>query len=269
MHLSGQLSDWSINDLLQIMQVTKKTGSLDIDGERRGRIHFNDGKVTGAELTGANGIYKGSDRAGVADILYVLSTLNEGDFAVGETDGPSGPGWGVEDVLTDVEALESLETEVIDAGLFEASGVRFAQSIDTAITIEPEDWAALMSLMSPFNFGHLESTMGRGGAVRVLHTLHRLGVAETLEGEDESEWLDRLAGDIASDGHDSSWLEQVSTPSDEDVEAAPAVQAVPDSPIDIEESHDGLRGVAAPASTTLTDGVYDEIRRLRSKVSDK
>jgi len=29
-----------------------------------------------------------------------------------------------------------------------------------------------------------------------------------------------------------------------------------------------LKGVAAPASTMLTDGVYDEIRRLRSRVSD-
>jgi hypothetical protein len=29
-----------------------------------------------------------------------------------------------------------------------------------------------------------------------------------------------------------------------------------------------VRGVAAPASTTLTDGVYDEIRRLRSKVAE-
>ena len=38
MHLSGQLTDWSIHDLLQIMQVTKKTGSLDIDGERQARI---------------------------------------------------------------------------------------------------------------------------------------------------------------------------------------------------------------------------------------
>ena len=52
MHLSGQLTDWSINDLLQIMQVTQKTGSLDIDGERRGRVHFRDGSVTGAELSG-------------------------------------------------------------------------------------------------------------------------------------------------------------------------------------------------------------------------
>jgi hypothetical protein len=30
-----------------------------------------------------------------------------------------------------------------------------------------------------------------------------------------------------------------------------------------------VKGVSAPASTTLTDGVYDEIRRLRSRVADK
>jgi hypothetical protein len=30
-----------------------------------------------------------------------------------------------------------------------------------------------------------------------------------------------------------------------------------------------LKGVSAPASTTLTDGVYDEIRRLRSRVGEK
>jgi hypothetical protein len=33
--------------------------------------------------------------------------------------------------------------------------------------------------------------------------------------------------------------------------------------------HAEVRGVSAHASTTLTDGVYDEIRRLRSKVADK
>ena len=87
MHLSGQLSDWSINDLLQIMQVTKKTGSLDIDGERRGRIHFREGLVTGAELTDAKESRDGTDRGTVADALYVLSMLSSGSFAVGAADG--------------------------------------------------------------------------------------------------------------------------------------------------------------------------------------
>jgi hypothetical protein len=34
-------------------------------------------------------------------------------------------------------------------------------------------------------------------------------------------------------------------------------------------AHAEVRGVSAPASTTLTDGVYDEIRRLRSRVREK
>ena len=273
MNLSGQLSDWSINDLLQIMQVTQKTGSLDIDGERRGRIHFRDGSVTGAELTGTKVRNVGGDRGGVADVLYVLSPLDEGYFAVGAADGPEGIGWSVEDILADVDALKSLEGEVIDAGLFEASGVRFVKSIDKAITIEPDDWAVLMSLVQPFTFGHLESRMGRGGAVRVFHTLHRLGVAEAIVGDEESDWLDRLADDIAPESGDPTWLERAEEKETEpepelEVQVEPAAM-VPDTPESIEQTHEEVRGVAAPASTTLTDGVYDEIRRLRSKVAEK
>jgi len=291
MHLSGQLSDWSINDLLQIMQVTQKTSSLDIEGERRGRIHFRDGSVTGAELTGIKGSYKGSDRGGVADILYVLSTLDEGSFEVGAADGPEGSGWSVEDVLSDVDALKSLEGEVVDAGLFEASGVRFVKAIDGPITIEPDDWAVLMSLVQPFTFNHLESRMGRGGAVRVFHTLHRLGVAEIIAGDEESEWLDRLVDDIAPESGDPTWLEHVEeketdpelepetapapepeteTAPEPEVQVEPAAAAtVSDTPESIGTESVAIRGVSAPASTTLTDGVYDEIRRLRSKVAEK
>ena len=113
MHLSGQLSDWSINDLLQIMQVTKKTGSLDIEGQRRGRVHFREGRVTGAALTGLAGAHAGSDRADVADILYVLSSVAEGSFSVGAADGPDAKGWTVEEVarlLPDAELVTEWKT---------------------------------------------------------------------------------------------------------------------------------------------------------------
>jgi hypothetical protein len=274
MHLSGQLTDWSIHDLLQIMQVTKKTGSLDIDGERKGRIHFRNGGVTGAELTGTKGSYVGNDRGAVADILYVLSTLTTGDFSVGPADGPEASGWDVEEVLKDVEALRLLEGEVIDAGLFEAAGVRLTASISEQVTIDPHDWAVLVSLIQPFTFSYLEGRMGRGGAVRVFHTLHRLGVAEpVLEEDGEAEWLDKLAGGI-SESVEPTWLEKAAdealapaATSEMDPEPEPLVVAAEPEPV-VEVSHD-VRGVSAPASTTLTDGVYDEIRRLRSKVSDR
>lgn len=309
-NLSGQLSDWSINDLLQIMQVTKKTGSLDIEGERRGRIHFVDGAVTGAELSGEKGIYEGTDRASVADILYVLSTLDTGSFGVGPADGPDGDGFAVEDVMGEVSALRSLEGEVIDAGLFEAAGVKLVGEIDESITMEPEDWHVLVSLVQPFTFDFLESRVGRGGAVRIFHALHRLGVAEAISGDDESEWLDQLAGGLSRKTSDAMWLEEdqpepterergdakhVAPDEDEDIPVVAAsdetgpeefisgsdddVEDSDDTPeedvgvapgrIIAETAHVEVRGVSAHASTTLTDGVYDEIRRLRSKVSEK
>jgi hypothetical protein len=288
-NLSGQLADWSIDDLLQIMQVTKKTGSLDIEGHRRGRIHFVDGSVTGAELSGERGSYKGSDRGAIADILYVLSSLDSGSFSVGPADGPDGDGYAIEDLMGEVSALRSLEGEVIDAGLFEAPGVRLINDLDGPIKMEPEDWQAIVSLVQPFTFDFLESRVGRGGAVRIFHTLHRLGVMEAIVGDDESEWLDQLAGGLSAASSEPTWLEQASeeskpetaesvpkhvAPDEEPLVAESEPQQEPETEPELESVPEPirepieLRGVSAHASTTLTDGVYDEIRRLRSKVSD-
>jgi hypothetical protein len=289
MHLSGQLSDWSINDLLQIMQVTKKTGSLDIEGQRRGRVHFRVGRVTGAELAGVQGSYTGNDRAGVADILYVLSTVEEGAFSVGAADGPDAKGWTVEEVLLDVEALQSLEGEVVDAGLFEANAVKLVPEIGDPITIEPEDWQVFVNLVPTFTFGALEGRYGRGGAVRIFHTLHRLGLAETVTNQEgESDWLDRLAEGVAPGSTGADWPEPRSEftpePDSEDLEPADdterpseddesetdkAPEPISLAPADVTRTPATLKGVSAPASTTLTDGVYDEIRRLRSRVGEK
>lgn len=290
-NLSGQLADWSINDLLQIMQVTKKTGSLDIEGERRGRIHFVEGAVTGAELSGERGSYRGSDRGAIADILYVLSSLESGSFGVGPADGPDGDGLAIEDIMGEVTALRSLEGEVIDAGLFEAAGVRLINDLEAPITLEPDDWQAIVSLVQPFTFDFLESQVGRGGAVRIFHTLHRLGVMQTIEAEDESEWLDRLAGGLSAASSEPTWLERANEEATSKTEESAPKHAAPEQDVVLAEAEPEpvaeaepepesqlepertrapieVRGVAAHASTTLTDGVYDEIRRLRSKVGD-
>lgn len=285
MHLSGQLADWSISDLLQIMQVTNKTGSLDIEGDHRGRIHFRDGTVTGAELVGTKDTDVGNDRGGVADIVYVLATLDTGSFSVGAADGPDTSGWSVEDILSDVDALKSLEGEVVEAGLFQAAGIRIDGKIEKPITISPDDWAILVSLMQPFTFDLLEAKMGRVGTVRVLHTIHRLGVAHVITEEDESDWLDRVADDVAPVSDDPIWLEDIaeeakgktaasteetssSEASTEEALVAASEEAASESGAKKAKATE-IRGVSAPASTTLTDGVYDEIRRLRSKVAEK
>lgn len=281
MNLSGQLSDWSVSDLLQIMQVTKKTGSLDLVGERHARVFFRDGNVTGAELVGSTGSYHGSDRSGIADVLYVLSGMSEGQFSVGPAGGTEGKGWPIDEVLTDVEVLRALEGDVVDAGLFEASGVRLIREIDAPLNIDPPDWSVISTLVQPFSFSHLEARFGRGTAIRLFHTLHRLGLAEAVDLEEgETAWLDRLAQDVAP----SAPVAPSPAPAVEEAIGDPEVIIVPAAEPDLEpepaasaptpvhhesKSDDGLKGVAAPASTTLTDGVYDEIRRLRSRVVDK
>ena len=300
MHLSGQLSDWSIHDLLQIMQVTKKTGSLDIDGERRGRIHFRNGSVTGAELTGSRGSYAGEDRGTIADILYVLSTLDAGSFSIGSADGPDTVGLSVDEVVGDLDSLRHIEGEVVDAGLFEAAGIRMVKELEKPLTIDPEDWHVIVTLVQPFTFASLEAQVGRGTAVRLVHTLHRLGVADPIdEMDDEASLLGTVAGSVSAE---PTWLERNASapepvvaetpsapveepaadepaaeepaPEPEPVAAEPAAAepaaavAAAAEPAPEPDRHQTL-GVSAPASTTLTDGVYDEIRRLRSKVAER
>jgi len=286
------------------MQVTKKTGSLTIEGDRRGRIHFREGAVTGADLTGSRQTYIAEDRGAIADVLYVLASIDKGSFAMGGNDSPEGEGWAVDEILADVASLAELEAAVEESGLIQATGVRVTDSIEEPIELQPEDWQVIAGLVQPFSFAHLESRFGRGGAVRALHTLHRLEVAVAIKSEDESQFLDKLAEGISSESSEPTWLEAKSSkPEDllpivqdadeEDlvpvVESKPApaefepvagdeipeaedldeVEPIEDAPRVGKREPVAVRGVSADASTTLTDGVYDEIRRLRSKAAEK
>lgn len=341
------------------MQVTKKTGALKIEGDRRGRILFRDGTVVGADLTGSRLTYLAEDRQSIADVLYVLASLDSGSFSVSSVDISSeSHGWSVEEMLADVEGLGKLEAAVDEAGLIGAAGIRVTDTIDGMIQLDPDDWRIIAKLVQPFNFDHLESRFGRGGAVRSLYTLLRLDVAETVSG-DETQFLDRLAEGIVADSSEPTWLEThgsvleeektplvtspaaateapagtpepgpsavTETEADPQPEPVPAVELLPDaeseedttaqpqsapavepSPLsetaepelvaansaepepvaaspepepeaeaeateepEPERERVSARGVSADASTTLTDGVYDEIRRLRSKAAEK
>ena len=353
MHLAGELTDWGINDLLQIMQVTKKTGSLDITAAPNGRVHFREGMVTGAEVSDAKGARAGADLSGVVDIVYALSRLESGTFTVGPADGPDSPRWSVDEVMADVEVVRSLEDEVTKSGLVEAAGVRLAKEVSEPMTLAPADWSALVLLVRPFTFGGLETELGRGGAVRVFHALHRLGVAEAVEevepeaadlptegealadaphapphaaahvgeGPSRSTFSSDLGGpvgagtdsgdapeadfgavsesepgdhstaesgddsraesgdDFRAESGDDSRAEAGDVPEAEaeagDHSKAESSDASDDSPGDDAPGGDASEmaegeasaalGVSAPASTTLTDGVYNEIRRLRSR----
>jgi hypothetical protein len=271
MNLSGQLADWSMDDLIQIVQVTKKSGSLDIRGAAKGRVHFRDGQLTGAELHGPQGVYAGTDPETVADIIFVLGALDTGTFAMGPDDGPDTAGHDGEAIASAVLELRKLETDLVDSGIFADDEVRFVSEIDTKLTIAPQDWRLISSLIPALTVSYLEDRYGRGSAIRMLHSFHALGILapaendepgnadtpEAEEGDDtikgEADWLEQLA-DRVSKGDSADWVDET------------AVEIAISAGSGKEPAHEA-QGVSADASTLLTGGVYDEIRRLRSKSS--
>ncbi len=277
MHLSGQLSDWPMADLLQIAQVTKKTASLDIKGNNSGRVHFRNGRVVGAELVAEGGTYRSVELDGVSEIIYVLASTTEGAFAMGPADGIEAEGYDSEAVGESVKALQELESEVSEAGLIEAPRIELATDLDGDLAIGRDDWSVLANLVPQFSFAGLEQRLGRGGAVRAVHTLHRLGILRVTveldegveEGAAEGAWLDKLATQVATP-REGAWFESggqdevtVNTEDPGTVELEPA-----SAPVDAAEPAERtVKGVVASASTTLTGGVYDDIRRLRSRTS--
>jgi hypothetical protein len=300
MNLSGQLADWTMDDLLQIVQVTKKTGSLDIVGVHKGRVHFREGNITGAELHSSKGVYAGTDTSIIADVVFVLGSMEEGAFAMGRSDGPDVDGVPIDAIAGAIGELRALEAIVADKGLIDAGDVKLKSTIDSEVTISADDWAAIASLVQPFTFTSLADRLGRGAAIRMVHAFHRLDLVEPVEpdepvsviepvsaevSEEESNWLDRLADEVSSTDS-TKWLDEavaeMTADSEEaSVKAAPSAAAAateePESdsdpevviaPEEIKDRSAGARGISAPASTTLTTGVYDDIRRLRSKVSE-
>jgi len=75
MALAGDLSEFSLTDLIQLLQLSKKTGGVEIDGRRgaqklSGWIFFRDGKIVDAKLPGLEPL----------EAVYAFFTVTSGPF---------------------------------------------------------------------------------------------------------------------------------------------------------------------------------------------
>lgn len=74
--LQGDLSEFPLTDIIQLVDLSKKTGAIEFEGERgtskrfQGRIFFRDGKIIGAEMAGLPPL----------EAIYVCFTLSSGPF---------------------------------------------------------------------------------------------------------------------------------------------------------------------------------------------
>ncbi len=75
MALEGNLSEFSIPDLIQLVDLSKKTGTIHIQGHQSGEpvegwLHFRDGRIVGAAL----------DQLAPYEAALTMFTLHEGEF---------------------------------------------------------------------------------------------------------------------------------------------------------------------------------------------
>lgn len=269
MNLSGSISDWTVADLLNMLRVTSKTASVEIRGRRSGMIHFREGRVAGAVVDG-DAVVEGDlgSRVSTVDALFVLSSLPEGTFELKAYVGPEEGGWDIDEIVSDMDRLAELESDVAQSDLADKPMI-LKDEIGGPVTIDSDDWWAFASLVSVISLEQLETAFGRARAVRLLHTLWRLGVVEAVSGEDVP-----TATEQASVPNDEAWLDEIAAKAAQprgSETAKPADQ--PGDGAEIPEVVEGevrkrLTGVSAPASTVLTGSVMDEMRRLRGRSGD-
>lgn len=75
MALAGDLSEFPLTDIIQLVDLSKKTGAVHLQGKRgaqhiEGWIYFRDGKIVGAELPGMSPL----------EAAYTFFTFSSGPF---------------------------------------------------------------------------------------------------------------------------------------------------------------------------------------------
>ncbi len=231
-------------------------------------IHFREGRVAGAVIDG-NAVVEGDlgSRVSTVDALFVLSSLPEGTFELKAYTGPEEGGWEIDEIVSDMVRLAELESDVAESDLASRPMI-LKDEIGGPVTIDPDDWWAFASLVSVISLEQLEGAFGRARAIRLLHTLWRLGVVEAVSQEEVASDTEQ-----APVRNDEAWLDEIAAhaakpPGPEAKPAEPAREETPNTQAVQGEARKRLTGVAAPASTVLTGSVLDEMRRLRGRSSD-
>ena len=284
MLLSGSLSNWSVNDLLQIMRVTAKTATLRIDGSRPGVIHFGDGRIIGAGLAGQR-VPRNADEAlrATVDSLHVLTSTADGAFLIAEPDfDPALRGWDVAEVMMEVDRLRQMEHEVTSQGVSETTSLHLAAEVATPVTLHSEEWAALCALVPAFSLSSLQEAFGNSRALQFLSALLGRGLTIPAPETQVEVAIDTVPvpepivlNEVSVMVNEEPELPVLDWLGDHQVEGAvdlsPGTSDEEDEEDEEEEdeyevdpNRRALRSVVASPETTLVSNVLGDMRKLRT-----
>lgn len=283
MLLSGNLSNWSVSDLLQIMRVTAKTATLRVDGNRAGLIHFGEGRIVGAALAGQR-VPSSTEEAlrSTVDALHVLTGFMEGAFLVAEPQfDPSLPGWDVSELMMEVERLRQLESEVVSQGVTETTPLRLSGEAATPLSLHAEEWQALVALVPAFSLASLEEIFGNSRSLQIVSALLNRGLTtiihtespepnfETVPAPEPIDLEEAASLQIEPEPPSLDWLGDHQVAAPVDLEPVYPVANIFEEPEEVAQDESdperrSARGVSASPETTLVSGVLGDMRKLRT-----
>jgi hypothetical protein len=130
MHLNGDLSDFALADILQILSLGRKTGTLLVEnGSLKGRIVIEAGRITGAEAEPGGGL---------ADSLLHRGKLNADTLALLRRIGESCAAWSLPSLL--------LESGLLSIGeLQEAASLHISSLVARLVEIGKGSFRLLLN----------------------------------------------------------------------------------------------------------------------------
>ncbi|MCU0494770.1 MAG: DUF4388 domain-containing protein [Chloroflexaceae bacterium] len=175
MALAGDISEFPLTDIIQLVDLSKKTGAVYIDGERgtqriSGKIYFRDGKIIGADVPGMPPL----------EAVYTFFTVSAGPFRFIDTDRLDTPtitasneliimeGIGRQEAWAEQQAQAPQPTQAAPAPLPPLTMVpRLSPNPATGsseINLEAEEWRVLTMVNGKNSVGQIAQRSGLGEA---------------------------------------------------------------------------------------------------------
>ncbi len=159
--LAGDLSEFPLTDIIQLVDLSKQTGAVDFHGQRGGknfdgRIYFRDGKIVGAEMEGQAPL----------EAVYTIFTLSSGafNFVDKEIDQPTITTSNEVIIMEGImrqDAWEKIQQSVPSLSMVP----RLVPNPDTGTTeinLEAEEWRVLTMVNGKNTVGQIAQRSGLG-----------------------------------------------------------------------------------------------------------
>ncbi len=188
--LAGDISEFPLTDIIQLMDLSKQTGAIHIDGKRgskdlKGLIYFRDGKIIGAELAGLPPL----------EAVYAFFTVTAGPFHFHDKETIDQPTITVSNEVIIMEGImrqDSWQEEEEERGPSLTMVPRLVPnptSGSSDINLEAEEWRVLTMVNGKNTVGQIaqRSGLGEGRACEIITELLSSGLIEERPDSDSEE----------------------------------------------------------------------------------